>query len=473
MRKNPIASAAAVALLTVVMGLVTGVVSAWADEPAAVSEADLTYFYKNPSPTLAARLITYLDVLGAAEKPASRPPLMGFFAGVFQRYPADIDAMIPASVSAPMMELLAVSLRLAGQQARAESMIGKLKARDAVVPDLTAVPSNLEAVGATGPSEWDLLWGASFATGDPRYCYKVLLHFAGAANSGANADDLVHLVRDRESATDSRWVVDKRGEDNARELLADSTALWALNSNAQQHVFVRAMVSEYVAAHRSEPAAKALAALAAEYGHYTPAKLVSVTEPAPGKHSVTVNIAYFSQILDDLGRHAGFYPPHFEFADEQQRAVHDVTVISQLLDPLTDSYSNNPPMLLRLAVLHSIGFHLDVPDSFPKAAATFDKLLKLTPDDPQANFRYGSFLAITTRKGEGIPYLEKARSLGIVETDYFLGWSYQSIANKNKAIENFEAYTKRVPSDKVAAALLEAIRTDKVGVTVGTPEGVQ
>ena len=144
MRKNPIASAAAVALLTVVMGLVTGVVSAWADEPAAVSEADLTYFYKNPSPTLAARLITYLDVLGAAEKPASRPPLMGFFAGVFQRYPAVIDAMIPASVSAPMMELLAVSLRLAGQQARAESMIGKLKARDAVVPDLTAVPSNLD-----------------------------------------------------------------------------------------------------------------------------------------------------------------------------------------------------------------------------------------------------------------------------------------------------------------------------------------
>jgi hypothetical protein len=80
-----------------------------------------------------------------------------------------------------------------------------------------------------------------------------------------------------------------------------------------------------------------------------------------------------------------------------------------LLDPLTGNFSNNPPMLLRLAVLHSIGHHLDVPDSFPKAVAAFDKLLALTPEDPQA-------------------------------------------------------YPKRAPSDARTAALLDAIRHDRLQV---------
>ncbi len=469
MRQRPFTPSLATVLLTAILALGAGLVSASADESPAVSEADLTYFYKTPSPILAARLIAHFDALRSAEKPDARPSLMGFFAAAFRRYPADIDNMIPGSLSPPMLEVLAVSLQLAGQQARAQALIGKLKARDAVVPDLSTIPSSLEAVEAVGPSEWDLLWGASFATGDPRYAYKILTRFAVSANMGDNAEDLVRLVRDRDSGGDSPWLLEKRGKDAAREMIAVSVALWALNSNAQQHAFIRGMVNEYVAAHRSEAAAKALASLANQYGRYQVGKLVTVTEAASGKPSVTISILYFSQILDDLGRHAGSYPPHFEFADEPQRAVRDVTAISQILDPLTDNFASNPPMLLRLAVLHSIGHNLDIPDSSVKAIAAFDKLLALTPNDPQANYRYGAFLAVTTRKGEGIPFLEKAKSLGVADADYFLGWSYQAVGNKAKAIDNLEAYTKRVPSDTNATALLEAIRTDKLGVKVEKP----
>ncbi|HXR92064.1 MAG TPA: hypothetical protein VN750_17465 [Steroidobacteraceae bacterium] len=465
------ARASAAVLLTTIAALGTIAMPASAEEPAAVSEADLTYFYKMPSPELAGRLVAHFDALRAAEQPGARPPLIGFFAAAFQRYPTDIDKMIPGSLSPQMLDLLAVSLHLAGQQAKAESLIGKLKARDVTVTDLAGMPASLQAVEATGPSEWDLLWGASFATGDPRFCTKILKRFADAANAGENADDLLRLVRDKEEGRASGWIVDKRGKDAARELIIDSTALWALNSNARQHAFVRTLVNEFVMAHRSEPAARALVALAGEYGHYALEKLVAVSEAVPGKPSVTINIRYFNQILDDLQRHAGSYPPHFEFPDDQPRAAHDVARISELLDPLMGNFSNNPPMLLRLAVLHSIGHHLDVPDSFPKAVAAFDKLLTLTPEDPQANYRYGSFLAVSTRKGEGIPFLEKARSLGVADADYFLGWSYYTVGNKAKAIENLEAYTKRVPGDARTAALLDAIRHDRVQVkeTPGQP----
>jgi hypothetical protein len=473
MRKPPFVPALLVLLTAILtLGPVNSlVVPAWGAEAPALSEADMTYFYKEPSPARVAALITYFDSLRAAERGGTRPPLMGFFAGAFQRYAADIDRMIPESLSVQMMGLLAVSLRMAGQQARAEALVKTIKSRDAVAPDLATIPSSLDAIDPVGPSELDLLWGASFATADPKYCAKILTRFARVANTGDYADDLVHVVRNMQSGSDEQWLVDKRGKDAAPELLVAATALWALHSNALQHPFVRGVVNDYVAAHPSEPAAKALSSLAQEYGYYQVAKLVSVTEATPGKPSVTVNIGFLSQVLDDLGRHAGGYPANFEFAEDRERAVNDVTTISKMLDPLTDNFSTSAPMLLRLAVLHTIGFNLDVPDSGQTARADFDKLLNLTPEDPQANFRYGAFLAATTRKGEGIPYLEKARSLGVANADYWLGWSYEVVGNKAKALENLEAYTKRVPDDVRAAAVLEAIRNDKFEIKGMKPAG--
>jgi hypothetical protein len=116
-------------------------------------------------------------------------------------------------------------------------------------------------------------------------CSKILARFAGTANVGDNADDLVRLTRNRESGSDQQRIAEKRGRDNARELIIVSTALWALRSNAQQHVFVRQVLQQYVAGHPSEPATKALVALDREYGYYQLAKLVSVTEARVSRRS--------------------------------------------------------------------------------------------------------------------------------------------------------------------------------------------
>src|SRR5580658_3622204 len=78
--------------------------SARAAETTSVSEADMTYFYKNPSPAGVARLMGYFD--GLSDKPAAHPPMIGFLAAAFQRYPSDIDAMIPAALSPGRWESL-------------------------------------------------------------------------------------------------------------------------------------------------------------------------------------------------------------------------------------------------------------------------------------------------------------------------------------------------------------------------------
>jgi Tfp pilus assembly protein PilF len=99
----------------------------------------------------------------------------------------------------------------------------------------------------------------------------------------------------------------------------------------------------------------------------------------------------------------------------------------------------------------------------------FTTLLKLTPDDPLANYRYGVFLASTAKPGDGIPYLEKAKSLGVVNADYWLGLSYQAAGDKAKAVENLENYVKRVPSDGNAVRMLDAVRNDRVETKVLKP----
>jgi tetratricopeptide (TPR) repeat protein len=440
-----------------------------AQQAAPVSEADITNFYQNPSPARLAQLMAYFNTLAQSGKPFPQPPVIGFLAAAFQKYPSDIDTLIPTDLSLPMLEIVGYSLRLAGQDAKARVIAERLKSRGAAAPDFTQVPAGLDALSADGPNEFDMLWGASFATGDPRYCSKILAKFAAVANADGNAEDILAIAKTAGTGADLHWVTDKRGVDKARELSIMSSALWSLNSNAQQHEFVRKAVGDYIQAHPAEPASKTLIALARNYGHYDIKQLITVTGAPPGKHSATINIAYLSQILDDLGRHASTYPPHFDSADDRQRAEHDLSAISNLLDPLSADISHNPPLLLRLALLHAFGHNLDIPDSSQKAVAAFTTLLNLTPNDPQANFRYGVFLATTTKNAEGIPYLEKAKSLGIVNAEYWLGLSYQLTGNKAKAIENLESYVKRVPNDENAARMLDAIRNGKVEVKALKP----
>jgi hypothetical protein len=428
----------------------------------------IAYFYQNPSPTKVAEVLTDLSTL-PTDNAAIDPPTVGFLAGAFQKFPNDIDKMISAGLSPHVMGLVAISLKLAGQETRAQSVAGQLKASGAAAPDLSRIPTSLDLVVATGPSEFDLLWGASFATGDPRYCQKILERFAAVADLDDNAPDILAIARAHGTHADNHWIVEKRGVEKARELILVSIALWSLDSNARQHAFVRHAVDNYIATHPTEPASRALAALAQQYGQYDVRKAITLTTTGQGNHSVTVNIEFLNLILGDLMRHAGNYPPHFDPAADRQRAEHDVSGLSSLLDPLSQNFSNNPALLLRIAQVHVVGYNLDIADSVKKVTPAFTTLLKVAPNDPQGNYQYGAFLAATTKDGSAIPHLEKASSLGVQEADYWLGLSYAIAGNKAKAIESLGRYTQHAPADEKAIAMLDAIRHDKFQVKTGKP----
>jgi hypothetical protein len=66
------------------------------------------------------------------------------------------------------------------------------------------------------------------------------------------------------------------------------------------------------------------------------------------------------------------------------------------------------------------------------------------------------------KRGKACHFWKKAKNLGVVNADYWLGLSYVSVGEKAKAIENLENYTKRVPGDQNAARILDAVRHDNV-----------
>jgi len=213
------------------------------------------------------------------------------------------------------------------------------------------------------------------------------------------------------------------------------------------------------------------AAFGKEYGHYDTAKIVTVARAANGQYSATINFALLDQMLGDLSLHNNTYPSQFDSQEDRERATKDVLVVSRTVEALLNLPMENRQLLLRAAVLDSIGHNLDVPEAGNKALAAFTRVLSQAPEDARANYLYGKFLVSSGKPGEAIPVLEKAKRLGATDADYTLGLAYSSIGLRDKALENLHRYARRAPKDPNVAKLIDAIREGNIEFKQGIPRG--
>lgn len=202
---------------------------------------------------------------------------------------------------------------------------------------------------------------------------------------------------------------------------------------------------------------------AKEYGHYEPKRLLAVAETPTGKQ-YGFNLTYLDQMLNDLALHAKDYPPRFDTPQDRERAVRDVKTLSGMLDALTRGPDPRLDLLARAGFLNSMGHNLDIPGAAEKASTIFGKLLAAAPADPQGNYLYGTFLAGTGRPREALPYLEKSLAAGIAAASYSLGMVHLALGEKQKALDNLEAYRQRIPHDEKLARLIDAVRNGKVEI---------
>lgn len=197
----------------------------------------LTYFYKNPDLDGLPDTLRFFDASGWIEKGdfKTRPPVIGFLAALFEHYPDRVDKWIAGRYSPNIKEVIEYSLKLLGRSDKGRSD-----------------DSGLLSMRISHGADLDLLWGASFATGDKRYSEKIIDFVAQSLESGRfGAEDIAFLA----SRTTPRKkgdpkvvsIFNRYDEKEVPDLVLNSSAIWSLGSNAVQHDFVMAAVRERVA----------------------------------------------------------------------------------------------------------------------------------------------------------------------------------------------------------------------------------
>ena len=207
----------------------------------------------------------------------------------------------------------------------------------------------------------------------------------------------------------------------------------------------------------------AATASAAEYGHYDPKRLLTVSETPAGR-KYGLDGVYLDRMLNDLSVHAKNYPPQFDSGEDRQRAEHDVKALAGMLDIALGGPTQNPDLLVRAAALQGIAHNLDIPGSAEKADALFRKLLAAQPGDARGSYLYGTFLAASARPKEALPHLDRALAAGVADAAYTLGMVHLSLGNREQALRSLEDYKRRKPDDASVDRLIEAIRNGKIEI---------
>jgi hypothetical protein len=231
----------------------------------AVDNDLFTHFYNDPQP---ARLVGFLE---RYEKRAQSwdafPPVAGFFAVAFRRQSDWIGRLIPNYPDARTAVAIAAALRLSGQSAiepKLQSRLAGAGADPRLRAELADLPLRLEEIHVVTPAHLDVLWGASFASGDERYAGMIADFLAATANrSELVAIDVAKTVLAMSGGPREilGQLKDKYSEQVAREIVFAASAAWGLVSNARQHSFVDGFLTSYIARNSGSPTAKVLSAL--------------------------------------------------------------------------------------------------------------------------------------------------------------------------------------------------------------------
>ena len=245
----------------------------WVISPAtaqqAQSKADWThdvqtYFYKDPRPERLVGFIATYDAATPTPQWGAYPPVAGLFAVVLRTHPTWIGKLVPARLNSKSADTVIAALQLSGQFQKAgpwmAAQIRQAGSDERLRSEFADLPTRLEDIRIQTPTHLDILWGASFASGDARFARMIADFSARTANRSEQAavdvaqtalaimggpKDILGQLRGR------------HGDAVAREIVYAATALWALQSNARQHPFVDEAFTKYIQEHSGTLAAKA------------------------------------------------------------------------------------------------------------------------------------------------------------------------------------------------------------------------
>lgn len=225
----------------------------------ALAEADeeelekrITYFYKNPDLDALPDLVSKLYGAGMMSGKAAAP-MMGFLAPLFERHPDRIDAIIGGPYPRDAQRVFAYALIFVGMNQKAAAYMQEKGWPKDTVEGFAGAHRSLIESPIIRAAELDVLWGASFSSGDKRYPSRIIDVVAKSLASGKfDVEDMDYVGNPRnlhqsDSAELAR-ITGRYEEEDLDELMMNGSALWSLGSNAKRHPFVMEAVQERITA---------------------------------------------------------------------------------------------------------------------------------------------------------------------------------------------------------------------------------
>jgi hypothetical protein len=184
------------------------------------------------------------------------------------------------------------------------------------------------------------------------------------------------------------------------------------------------------------------------------ASIAQEAAPPAGTHEVTMRQSEIDKTLQEIEPHAREFPVQFDSAQQRTNMQAQLVELLVFLDRGIKEYPADTDLLLRDAVANGFGHNMGCRDCGEKAITAFDRVVELLPDNAEANWRYGAFLAQTLQREKSIPYLQKAAILGVPEAHYTAAMVFIGLNDQAHAKPELKAYVKAFPKDKEAKGLL-------------------
>ncbi|MPW44923.1 hypothetical protein D7V21_02260 [Acinetobacter guerrae] len=164
----------------------------------------------------------------------------------------------------------------------------------------------------------------------------------------------------------------------------------------------------------------------------------------------------FLQLVEGKARH---YPPRFTDRQERKGYESKLKEVSQHLDTLATNPNASFDILIRAFKASVLGRNLDLGSAYTTKSLTYaQRLLKINPDDAEANFWFGFGLSEGGGQSEAIPYLNKAMQGGVQEAYLASVNNYIAMEQKKNAIQTLKNYKIKYPDEaEVADRLLTEI----------------
>jgi tetratricopeptide (TPR) repeat protein len=184
--------------------------------------------------------------------------------------------------------------------------------------------------------------------------------------------------------------------------------------------------------------------------------VVSLSQNADGTIEYSIDNEVMGKVYARIAVHSKYYPPEFEGNAQEVEIRAELKNLLNTLDVINKYDTSNLVLLGWVGMLHSLGYNLDLPGSGEKATIAFTELLKLDPDNPEGNYRYGLFLSQTSNgQAESIGYLSSALDLGVKEAKFDLGRTHMQLGNNDLSIQYLKEYAIEEPESPAGQMVKE------------------